>query len=194
MADIVTRRLTCIIAGDMNIDLTKCETNCDTAEYIDMLLTNNFMPVLVMPTRITANSATLIDHIYYFDGVSDKNIVTVKSGNLLVDITDHLPGYVLILRKAKEHNADRPMVRIFSPKNINEFVHRLRVTDWSPVTSETDVNISFNKFMSTLSNSFNDCFRLVKLSRRRENDKKNGLLAHLKKVVLLKITCINAGL
>jgi hypothetical protein len=56
MADIFTR----IIAGDMNID---CETNCDTAEYIDMLLTNNFMPVLVMPRCITTNSTTLIDHI-----------------------------------------------------------------------------------------------------------------------------------
>lgn len=67
MADIATRRITRITASDMNIDLTKCETNCDTAKYIDMLLTNNFMSLLEMPTRITATSGTLIDHIYCFD-------------------------------------------------------------------------------------------------------------------------------
>jgi hypothetical protein len=66
-----------------------------------MLLTNNFMPVLGIPMRLTPDSATLIHPLYYFDDVSDKNILTVKSSNLLADITDYLPGYVLILRKAK---------------------------------------------------------------------------------------------
>ena len=50
------------IAGDLNIDLCKCSVNNDVAAYVDNLVSNNFMPVILMPTRITARSATLIDH------------------------------------------------------------------------------------------------------------------------------------
>jgi hypothetical protein len=45
LAEVVSRRLTCVIAGDINIDLTKCDTYSDTAEYIDMWISNNFMPL-----------------------------------------------------------------------------------------------------------------------------------------------------
>lgn len=118
----------------------------------------------------------------------------IKSGNLLEDITDHLPGYVLIIRKEKDHNADRPMVRIFSPKNINEFIDKLRATELSPVTNEVNIYICFNKFMSTLSNAFNDSFRLVKLSRRRDKDKKWITGALKKSTAVKKTNCINDSL
>ena len=32
------------------------------------VLLHGFVPVIVMPTRITSRSATLIDHIYYYGG------------------------------------------------------------------------------------------------------------------------------
>ena len=172
LAVVASRHLTCIIAGDINIDLTKCDVNSDTAEYIDMLISNNFMPLLVLPTRITCNTATLIDHIYYFDGADDKELITIKSGNLLEDITDHLPSYALIIRKKKLKNSNRSMVRIFSSKNINEFVGRLEAVEWNPVLGETDVNASFNKFIEIIQNTFNECFHFVKISRKRANDKK----------------------
>jgi hypothetical protein len=35
LAKIATRGLPCILAGDINIDLTKCVDNTNTAEYID---------------------------------------------------------------------------------------------------------------------------------------------------------------
>jgi len=46
----------------LSIDLCKCSVNNDVATYVDNLVSNNFMPVILMPTRITARSATLIDH------------------------------------------------------------------------------------------------------------------------------------
>ena len=47
------------------VDLTKCTNDKNTAEYVDNLLTNNFIPVTIMPTRITSYSASLIDHILF---------------------------------------------------------------------------------------------------------------------------------
>ena len=54
----------CIVAGDINIDLCKYSTHTSTTDYVNTLLAYNFLPVIVMPTRITTVSSTLIDHMY----------------------------------------------------------------------------------------------------------------------------------
>jgi len=66
----------CIIAGDIKIDLCNYSVHNPTTEYINTLITNNFIPIIVMPTRITDRSAT-IDHIYSFEG---KNCTRNQTG------------------------------------------------------------------------------------------------------------------
>ena len=99
LARISAQRCPCLIAGDINIDLTKCDSNSKTADYVDTLLLNNFVPIVIMPTRITSRSVTLIDHIYYFEGTKPKQSVRTESGNFFCDISDHLPNlcYLLII-------------------------------------------------------------------------------------------------
>ena len=53
----------CVIAGDLNIDLAKYGIHQETTNYVNNLLVNTFIPVIVMPSRITTKSATIIDHI-----------------------------------------------------------------------------------------------------------------------------------
>jgi len=53
------RKIQCIVAGDVNIDLSKTEYNVDTANYVDMILMNNFTATALMPTRITLKTFTL---------------------------------------------------------------------------------------------------------------------------------------
>ena len=48
-------------------------SSTDVAAYVDNLVSNNFMPVILMPTRITARSATLIDHMYYLESTKSKH-------------------------------------------------------------------------------------------------------------------------
>ena len=55
--------------------------------------------------------------------------MTVKSGNFLEDISDHLPSYAVITNDKSYKNKPRPMVRIFSDKNMSEFVHLLQTAD-----------------------------------------------------------------
>ena len=62
----------CIIPGDFNIDLSKYCVNRDTTEYVNCLLINNFMPMIILPTRIVGTSSTLTDHIYYCEGHNKK--------------------------------------------------------------------------------------------------------------------------
>jgi hypothetical protein len=65
--------------------------------------------------------------------------------------------------------------------------------NWASVYNETDANASYNNFSEILCSAYNKSFCLTRLSRKRLNDKKNGLLLHLKRAVLSKINYINDG-
>ena len=101
------------MAGDFNIDLTTCEQNKPTSEYLNSLLTNNFLPAILMPTRITESTATLIDHMHYYAGTNDKRSISIRSGNLVHDLTDHLPNYMLCIKDKVRHSTDRPLIIFF---------------------------------------------------------------------------------
>lgn len=168
MSKLSNQKLPCIVAGDLNIDLTKCSTNKNTADYVNSVLANNFIPTILMPTRITANSATLIDHIYYFPG---KSKLETKSGNFLTEITDHLPNYLLLYNMKHQNYQYRPLTRIISNKNVNKFKSDLDKTDWTQLLATNDPNIAYNEFSSTLSTLFNNNFPLIKKSRKCVRDK-----------------------
>jgi len=161
----------CIIAGDINIDFIKIVENKDTADYLNNLLINSFMPTILMPTRITANSATLIDHIYYCEGRNNKSI-TSKSGNFLTDITDHLPNYLLLINNKKINNTIRPMTRIFSKTNKNNFVGELCHIKWDHLFAQLDANSAYDIFNDTITALFNKHFPLRRKSRKSAKDKK----------------------
>ena len=53
------------ICGDFNINLLNHDTNSDTSNFLNMLASENFYPLITHPKRIKTNSATLIDNIFY---------------------------------------------------------------------------------------------------------------------------------
>ena len=108
----VPKRLSCFLAGDMNIDLLKFENNL-TFEYF----TRNFMPFISAPThtKITDWTSTLIDHI--FVKLNDRNRhASVLAGNILTDIADHLPNGLILNDVSQSNQKNRPFVRMFSEK------------------------------------------------------------------------------
>jgi len=163
-----------IIAGDINIDLSKYREHSSTTDYVDTLISNNFLPVIVMPTRITESSASVIDHMYYFEGKNVKRELTVNTGNLWSDITDHLPNYFVISYKkpSKSLLSDRPSVRIYSNKNIHKFRRLVQSIDWKIMYSCNNVNDCYTFLDTNLQKCFNESFNTVKLSRSRAKDKK----------------------
>ena len=57
-----------------------------TKEFIDINLDNNLIPTITKPTRITRNSATLIDNI-----IVGKQFHDYEANIGISDINDHLP-------------------------------------------------------------------------------------------------------
>ena len=60
---IYRERKICYFLGDLNIDLLKYEEHRPTSEFLDLIYSYNVFPLISKPTRITSNTATLIDHI-----------------------------------------------------------------------------------------------------------------------------------
>ena len=84
MAIINETNMKCTIMGDVNIDLLKYSNQPKINSYLDMIVANGFLPSITKPTRITAQTATLIDHIY-----TNNNNINDKSGIIVNDLADH---------------------------------------------------------------------------------------------------------
>ena len=74
--------------------------NChnDTKEFVDTLFSCGLYPVINKPSRITEDSATLIDNFF----INTVNC-NVKSGLLINDISDHLPIFVILEGMQVDH-------------------------------------------------------------------------------------------
>ena len=65
-----------ILLGDFNVDLLNSEVKSEPSLFLDTLGSNLIVPQILLPTRITGQSKTLIDNI--FSSISEHG---VKSGN-----------------------------------------------------------------------------------------------------------------
>ena len=79
-------------AGDTNIDLIKSSIHSITSEFINMLTSfGGMLPTVTRPTRITCDSATLIDNIC----INCYNCAYV-SRIICAGMSDHCPTYISV--------------------------------------------------------------------------------------------------
>ena len=158
-----------ITLGDININLLDAD-NEQTSSYLNCYLENNFIPCITLPTRIKGNSATLIDHI--FIKIPPKLIHNkCSAGNLITDISDHLPNFVLFDLKTPLIKK-RPYIRLFTEKNKNLFAEKL--SNEAPLINDNDLcdtNRAYNTFSTNYSNLFNKYFPFTKLSKKASKNK-----------------------
>ena len=162
-----------IITGDFNIDLL--QTNNDlTTRYTNNFLESNFIPCINLPTRFCETTATLIDHIMV--KVPRKKIQTkVSSGNLIADITDHLPNFTFINTDIISNNT-RPYIRLFTKRKIEKFLSDINNIP-SPVSinggnlTHPNINDSYKEFITNLKKLLDQYFPYVKLSRSKSKNK-----------------------
>ena len=76
--------------GDFNINLITYNDDKNTGNFLDTMFSQSFLPYITTPTRITRNTNTLIDNIYY-----NKPLNNIISGNLSSIISDHLIQFLI---------------------------------------------------------------------------------------------------
>ncbi len=90
----------CYLVGDLNINLLN--TNHDpTQNFINTVFSHNIIPHITLLTRLKDDSATLIDHILVQYDHSDMHD-RITTGNLINDISDHLPNFILVGNKTDD--------------------------------------------------------------------------------------------
>ena len=86
--------------GDFNFDLLNYETDTGTAGFLNSIVQFGFLSLIHQPTRITDRSATIIDNIFA-NSFEHESI----SGNLFLEISDHLPQFSIIKKFHLDHEA-----------------------------------------------------------------------------------------
>ena len=78
------KKKTCFLLGDFNVDLIKYGDNTSNDLFYDQISSYGFRPLILQPTRVHSNSATLIDNIF----TNDVECFS-KGGNIATSISDH---------------------------------------------------------------------------------------------------------
>ena len=159
----------CIIGGDLNIDLLNI-THKDVLSYTTELASHNFLPRIVLPTRITDSSCTLIDHMFLKLSKKYRDL-DITAGNVFAEITDHLPIFMSIRFKSTI-TTKRPMIRIINDRSLLNFKMKCSNFEWERLNGMLHVDDKFNFLQDNLVSAFNEAFPLVQKSRKRNKDKK----------------------
>ena len=130
-----------LFLGDFNIDTLNEEISSD---FTNVMLSNYFFPLINKPTRVTDNSATCIDHMWY----NRHNVL--HSGTFLTDFSDHFLIFCVI-KMSIDRTPVRKIIRDHSVCNIELLKNRLRFSlyDSFVFDSLADVNEKTNYFLDT---------------------------------------------
>ena len=129
---ILQNRYQLYILGDMNIDFLKYNHHAQTEEYLDMLHSNNILPIITKPTRITNYTVTLIAHIY------TNNTNQMISG---IATIDHLPTFCKLKRYYRDYRRFDSQI----------YLQDIKAIDWNSIFIESnDLNDIAAKTISTL--------------------------------------------
>ena len=153
MPKLEKEKINIALMGDVNINLLRCNKHEPSSSYLDIMLTNGFIPKITVPTRVTHTSATLIDHIFIKD-INGKN--SSFAGTLKSVMTDHYMNFLLI-DIPKQTKADKFIsCRPYSPSNISKLNTELQKVDFKSVFDKVDPDLAYEKMITIYQNTLDE--------------------------------------
>ena len=143
-----------LVCGDLNVDLLNPHGKSKITAFIDSMYSNSLFPVITKPTRITKDTATLIDNIF-INNIECK----VTAGLLINDISDHLPVFAILHHLLKNETKSTintyNFTRLRSPNAITALEEDLSRQTWKDVYETNDPNQAYNTFLSVIVELYN---------------------------------------
>lgn len=138
------------LIGDININLLENSTVVDS--YTTFLSSNGFECLLKEPTRITAESATCIDHV--FARIPNKDKTQAEVEVIDANVSDHQMVILRVcVRVCVQGLADKP-AGLSPPPNFrtdyNKLLGILDNTDWSDIYAYNTPSSAFDAFHKKL--------------------------------------------
>ena len=172
----------CYLLGDCNINILNYESHRLTGDFVDLLSSYSFLPLITHPTRITASSATLIDYIFTNH---IENLDHSTQGLLVTDVSDHYPIFHINNRSYIGESDIYVIKRIFSERNKQAFKIALNELDWNEIYGAFETNNAFHRFHDTLGTLLNKYFPKVRI-KRKYTDRKPWLTDSLRMTIKTK--------
>ena len=174
------------IAGDFNFDLSKTNHK-ESANFFEEMMANFLMPVITLPTKINSKRHTIIDNIF-----TNQINPDMRSGNLSIALSDHLPSFFVIPNDNQNHLPKKHNIYTRNTKNfdreafLNDFVN----INWddSLEAHKEDTNHSMQIFMDKVNNLLDQYMPLRKLTN---NEYKRRFKPWISDAILNKINCKN---
>ena len=154
LASISKENKICYVVGDWNHHLINHHCHESTGEFLEIMYSRMFFPLITCPTRIT-----LIDNIF----TNNLNNFSV-SGLMFCDISDHLPIFTLLLDQSQNLNESSWLS--FHDKranNVVKFTNRLVNFNWDELSEYKDPDCTYQCFLDKYTTFYNDCFPLKKV-------------------------------
>lgn len=157
----------CLVMGDFNLDLMKSEVHAQTGEFLNNMQSHSFFPTIKNPTRISDQSATLIDNIF-INCVKEK----FSSGIVYSDISDHLPIAIhLDLNIVKKRAPVFIKKRLFDAKSIEHFLTHISCISWNQLIVAPlldDPSVAYDCFFNIYRDAFDLHFpeKIIKCSNK----------------------------
>ena len=149
------------ICGDFDINLLKYDEDIVVQEVYNLMTSNGFIPQITLPTRITDSSMTLIYNIY-----SNMFLNKTFSGNVIIEIADHLLQFVSIDTSKIEYNNVKCYKRNYRNFSEESFIADISIQKW--YNDFTNVNDSYNDFIFRLEGCVNRHAPIKKLNQKEQ--------------------------
>ena len=147
--------------GDFNINLLNFEDCQITEEFINTIVSYDFLPYILQPTRITDHTATLIGNIFF-----NSNEFFSISGNLVCDLTDHLPNFLFLNTLSWTANNGARYLRDYSTLVQEDLLLDVQAIEWENMFKDKDINQTFDSFYSVINTTIDKHAPLKKLSKK----------------------------
>jgi len=165
-----------LVIGDLNIDMI-APTQTEV-ELIDAFYTSSFIPLITVPTHVTRNRASCLDHIWY------NQLHEVQAGVFNTDISDHFPIFAIIPLNCNSENFFIKRFRDHSERSIDYLRNEMCMLcdNFLMLLGEDffDVNSAVQLFNDSVYNIYNKCcpIRSKRISYKRFS--KPWITDHLK--------------
>ena len=139
ISKIIKEKKIVYLCGDFNSDLLKYDQTNNYKKIYDLLSSYGIFPMILLPTRVCGNSATIVDNI--FTNNIENSLI---SGNIKTDLSDHYSQFISVQKLKIDYKTITIYKRDYSSFSEKSFRDDVSIQNFN--NNLEDVNKQFQDF------------------------------------------------
>ena len=170
LAKLCLRNKLCYFMGDFNLDLLKHTLHRPTADFLDVMYSHSFIPLINRPTRVHTDiertTITLIDNIYT-NNIDQRH--ETLSGIFPINVSDHYMVWHISRLQIPLKKPTFMLRRQMSEQNRTHFTESLSSIDWTDILNSSDTQDAFTQFHNKYKTCYDKSFPIIKVKYQYNN-------------------------